>query len=325
MTTIAYIGNFTRPWCTEVHVARDARALGHTVVEIQEPSDEPSIGWAKWFDFVLRTVQDEGVDLVLYTRTWGLPDDAAKLWQRCERRGVATAAYHLDLYVGLKRQRDIAENSFWKTGTVFTADGDPGTFAVMRNLGVNHCWLPAACVSDECHPSETRVQEVAPIVFVGSHPDGYHDEWPWRRKLLRGLRMRYGDQFRRYPVGEMRLYNGALNEVLTSATVVVGDSLALPGHSNYWSDRFYENVGRGGFLVAPHVPGIDAHFTSGEHLMLYDLGDLDHVLELVDEALDDPYNSRQIAIAGSAHVREHHTYRNRVEELLYVCSRETLP
>lgn len=318
---IVYVGNFKHTWCTEVHVARDAERIpGVEVVRVQEPRDA-----TKHFLNVINAAAVDA-DLLIYQRTWGLPAEAIKLWRHIEANGTQTISYHLDLYRGLQREAGVLDNDpFWRTGVVFTADGDPETTAWLAQHDIDHRWMPAAIVSDEvgmhvAHLGEAPELPVhtadVDVVFVGSDPAVYHDEWPWRHKLVMGLRGRYGSRFRQLPTNNVRIHGAVLSELYATIPVVVGDSLALPGHRNYWSDRFYETVGRAGYLVGPNVPGIEQHFTEGEHLSLYDVGALDQVVGLVDAGLDDPEGSRRIAMRGMEHVRAHHTYTHRVRAIL---------
>lgn len=310
---IVYCGNFLHSWCTEVHVARDAERIpGVEVVRVQEPQ----LATLKFLDVIRAAAQ--GAELLIYQRTWGLPMEAIDLWDELERDGCQTVSYHLDLYVGLQRAATIADDPFWRTGVVFTADGDPSTTEQLATWEIDHRWLPAACVSNEIVPGtpcESAWRGID-LVFVGSAPQIYHREWPWRKKLLAGLEARYGRRFRVLPVGGKRLHGLDLNDLYATVPVVIGDSLALPGHRNYWSDRFYETVGRGGYLIGPNVPGIETQFTSGDHLDLYEIGDPATVIELVDHALDHRDEAREIARAGQAHVREHHTYTDRIRTML---------
>lgn len=307
---VAYIGNYRHPWCTEVHLAREMEGLGHRVTRLQEPV--ASKGASRFVRDVERRALRERPDLVLFTRTWGLPREATAMWRRLEAAGITTASYHLDLYVGLRRQAGIGSDPFWTTQHVFTPDGDPKSAAVFAGHGITHHWSPPAVVSDECSPGRRRKEYDYDVVFVGSR--GYHAEWPWRVQLLDWLEERYGDRFRRFggdcPGGATRGQD--LNDLYATARVVVGDSLALPAHVGYWSDRYYETVGRGGFLIAPAVLGIEEHFTDGEHLRFYRHGDLDGLGTLIDEALDDPEGCRLIAKRGQEHVSENHTYRHRL-------------
>lgn len=314
---ICYLGNFKHPWCTEVHVSRDAETIeGVTVDRVQEPHRLPERRARQW----LTAFEERAAlaDLVIYQRTWGVGGEAlVDVWRRLEQRGTLTASYHLDLYRGLPREATVDGDPFWSTGVVFTADGDPATTAWLAELGIDHRWLPAAIVSDEVGEARPAAQQLTPpVVFVGSAPGNYHPEWEWRAELVDGLTERYGSRFGRFPVNGRAIRGQALSDLYATATVVVGDSLALPHHRNYWSDRYYETIGRCGYLVGPSLHGLDAHFTDGVHFTGYTIGSLDEVFLHVDEALDDPRPGRAIAREGMEHVRANHTYAHRVREML---------
>jgi hypothetical protein len=259
-------------------------------------------------------------DLLLYTRTREMPLIATNVWRRIERLGVTTAAIHLDLYVGLERERTIARDPFWAMQHTFTADGDPNSAAVFKKRHINHHWSSPACVSSECVVGKKRREYTYDVVFVGSA--GYHPEWPWRTQLTDYLRARYGDKFRHFGNNALEGQTRGLdlNDLYASAKVVVGDSLQLPGHTNYWSDRYFETVGRGGFLIGPKVPGIEKFLTDQEHFVGYnhprnphdglDVADaLEGVGQLVDYWLAHPKERKAIQRAGQDHVREHHPRR----------------
>jgi hypothetical protein len=304
---VLYVGNYRHDFCTEVHLARDMEALGHTVFRFQEP---PGGGDLATLDQIQNLA--EGHDLVMWTRTWGLPPEATDLWRRLEYRGIATASYHLDLYVGLERQQKVVHDPFWTTGTVFTPDGDPESAKWFHRHGINHVYSPPAVVSDECVPGTYRAELDYDVIFVGSKH--YHPEWRHRPALLQWLADTYGPRFKRYG-GDVQVMRGQdLNDLYASAKVVVGDSLCLPGHTNYWSDRYYETVGRGGFLVAPAVPGIEEHFLNDVHLALYDFWDFDGLKAIIDHYLADEFTRHRIQHRGQAHVRENHTYKHRLAE-----------
>ncbi len=271
-------------------------------------------------------------DLLMFTRTRGLPD-ATALWRQVESWGTKTCSYHLDLYVGLQREAGIEDDPFWTTQYVFTPDGDPRSAEFFAAHGINHIWSPPAVVSDECVPGKWNDKYDFDVVFVGS--EGYHPEWPWRPQLIDFLRHTYGDRFRRFggdcPGGPTR--GLALNDLYATARVVVGDSLCLPGHTNYFTDRYFETVGRGGFLVAPWVPGIEDFLTPGDpdryagHFDWYLHPDDPRNPRTVDAALSglrttidywlrQPERARLFAANGQAHVRANHTYRHRLEEAL---------
>jgi hypothetical protein len=312
---VLYLGNYRHPWCTEVHLARELEMLGHHVDRMQEP---PGGGTHQTLREIAARAQH--TDLVLWTRTWGLPAEATELWHTLDAAGVRTASYHLDLYVGLARAAKVDRDPFWTTGIVFTPDGDPDSAAWFAEHGINHHYLPPAVVSDECTPGTYRLELDHDVVFVGSPANAYHREWRHRGALLDFLATTYGDRFHRYGPSARTMRGPDLNDLYASAKVVVGDSLCLPGHIRYWSDRVYETVGRGGFLLHPRIDGLEEHFDAGEHLDFYDYGDFAGLQALIDEYLDVPAERRRIAAAGQAHVRANHTYRHRLAAAL-----ESLP
>ena len=172
---IAYIGNFEPRHSTENHVRLSLEHLGHEVLRVQEN----------------RTSMDQlelllpQADLVLYTRTWGLPGaPMLDLWQRLKERDIPTVSYHLDLYRGLARTdlyerlaplgiTSPADDPFWRTEFCFTVDGDPDSALWFQEQGINHYWMRAGVYHAECY--RVAVPERYPVLFCGSY--GYHKEW----------------------------------------------------------------------------------------------------------------------------------------------------
>lgn len=305
---IAYLGNSRFGWCTEVHIARTLTQMGHEVTFLQEDRQTPE------------TVEAAGAeqDLVLFTRTWGLPAPLTDVWRRLEANGTVTASLHLDLYVGLEREATIDNDPFWQTQYVFTADGDPATSEKLAAVGIDHRWSPPAVVRDECVMGRFAWRFAKPVVFVGSAGDSYLKEWPWRKTLQTWLAATYGADYARF--GNPDPVRGStLNDLYASAGVAVGDSLC-PGFTKplYTSDRLFEAGGRGAVQVYPRIPGIEEAFglVDGEHLFYYDYGDTDLLHDRITWCLDNPEAARAMADRGQAYIRENHTYHNRLAKVL---------
>ena len=108
-----------------------------------------------------------------------------------------------------------------------------------------------------------------------------------------------------------------LQDLYASVDVVVGDScFAGTGLENYWSDRIPETLGRGGFLLHPNVPGLEKHFKDGEHLCTWEAFDWEGLGTLIETALSSPEDRADITTTARYHVREHHTYERRVEQIV---------
>lgn len=308
---VAYRSNARPAHSTENDVAAALRSLGHEVAMLQEDTTT----WAQHRKFCERYRPD----LFCWTRTW-TPEPYAqghRFLDWCRTVGIPSVSYHLDLYVGLDREQQILDGDpFWRTDYVFTADGSHDAW--FAEQGINHRWMPPAVNAESCYRAQPDARLYRqPIVFVGSW-QGYHGEHAWRQTLVQGLRRHYGPRlFGLYPRGRA-VRQHQLNVLYATARVVVGDTLRLPGCHHYWSDRLYETLGRGGFMLFPYVEGIDEHVTDGEHVILYEPDDgLDALTDRIDYWLHRPHAERdEIQQAAYEHVLANHTYRHRVEALL---------
>jgi hypothetical protein len=312
---IAYVGNFSLPYCTETHVARTLGQLGHRVTRLQENGFTP----AGMTTELQRLVDADRPDLWLFTRTWGNTVRMDHL-DLLHRAGVPTASFHLDLYVGLKRDGNIDSDPFWRTDFVFTPDGDPESAKVFAAKGINHRWLLPGVVADECHIANTPLQR--DIVFCGSRQ--YHSEWGYRPQLISWLESTFGNRFEWWGPENGRLARGDdLNRLYASARVVVGDSL-VPGFTKpgYCSDRRYETPGRGGFMIHPWIDGIDDGMVDGVNTAFYRFGDFDGLAAKIRHYLENDDERERIRLAGHELVKARHTYINRMTEMLDVLRAE---
>lgn len=312
---IGYIGNFRRPWCTEVHVKGALESLGHSVV----PWQEDKVDWAT----LANVAVEQGVDFVLWTRTWHLPSTNGTTWEQqlrtlaeLERAGIPTVGYHLDRWWGLDREHQVRDEPFFRCTVMCTADGGHDT--EWAKAGVTHWWFPPGVYGAEAVlPGRPRPEWQRDVGFVGSW-ERYHAEWRYRMELVQWLRT----QFDRHgkllllPQGGAPVRGQDLNDAYASVRVVVGDSCLAGGITRYWSDRVPETIGRGGFLIHPRVDGIEEHYTDGEHLALYDLGDWTTLRQLIHVYSTDHEERARVVAAGRAHVLEHHTYETRMAQLI---------
>jgi hypothetical protein len=307
--TVAYRGNFqpgvSHPWSTETHVAAALEGLGHRVVRLQENqtswADCERAGWA--------------ADVFLWQRTWDIdPEGGHRTLAALDSAGVPTVSFHLDLYVGLDRERGLLHDPFWRCQFVFTADG--GHDDVFARLGINHRWLPPAIAEEECAPAAAEPGRFPHrVVFVGSHPYP-HPEWrPYRHRMISMLQRRYRGQFKVWP--ERGAIRGRdLATLYASADVVVGDSCLAGQVPRYWSDRIPETLGRGGFLIHPEVPGMDDWYVHGRDLVTYPVGDWDALCKQIDYFLTRPAERAAVAARGRAKVLARDTYRHRMTSVL---------
>ena len=132
--------------------------------------------------------------------------------------------------------------------------------------------------------------------------------------MLDGLKERYGEKFERFghlPDNQVR--GLPLNELYANTKIVVGDSQPS---DYYWSNRLYETLGRGGFLLHPYTKGIEEEFEDGKHLVLYERDNMKDLFEKIDYYLAHDDEREKIRKAGHEHVKKHFTYKQRCIELM---------
>lgn len=311
---ILYVGNFSQAHCTEVHLAATLEKLGHEVVRLQENELQP--------DWVLD--RPDGVDLFLFTRTWGGFVTMADL-DRLKELHIPTASYHLDLYVGLKRDGGIETDPFWRTDYVFTPDGDPASQKVFESKGIKHHYMKPGVFEDECRIGDPKMLPKVDVMFVGTggtpdHPRQYgHPEWPYRGQLIKWLYDNYDGRFIKFGDPDPTLRGKQLNDMYAAAKVVVGDSLCL-GFTKpyYWSDRAYETMGRGGFLIHPYIKGMEEEFEDRTNIVFYEYGNWSQLKFLIDYYIEHDEEREKIRMAGHEFVKNHATYTNRLQRMLEI-------
>ena len=269
-----------------------------------------------------------GEDLVLHTMTQGNypPEIVLNFWRFCRDAGVPTASIHLDRFYGLSSPKDSGPqrcdlprlHPMFRVDHVFTADGDSDE--LFARDGVNHHWLPPAVRFDEARDIEPTGEDRGTfdryaVGFCGAR--GYHPEHD-RAGLVDALAARYGDAFVRVAgdtaLGTVR--GEALNRMYATVPVWVGDSCFAGSSSRYFSDRFFETWGRGGFLVFPRLNALDDMV--GDYPSWTPYEDRDAMFAAIDLWLGQPGAREMARVRIARLVRAEHTYVNRVAEMLDV-------
>lgn len=307
MLRIVLLGNHQVPYSSESHHALSLEELGHQVVRLQE-------GKATGDDIVSAT---SGADLFVWIHTHSWPTEGIDYALAILKyRQIPVVAYHLDLYMGLERWQEYQHDPYLQSvDHFFTVDRLMADW-LNNNTPTKGHYLPAAVFGPECYLTQTTPDVNYDVVFVGQR--NYHPEWPYRPRLIFRLEEMYGDRFIQYGGDGAGTIRGRdLNQVYSNSKVVVGDSLCLSfDYPDYFSDRVFETLGRGGMLVHPRIPGLERYFTDGEHLVLYDYNDFDQLKGIVDHLLAHPQEREEIRRKGHEHVKNNHTYQRRWEQIL---------
>ncbi len=311
---VLQVGNFGVYFSTECEFRKAFEALGHEVESFQE--NEPGA----FLRVAERLRGQPRPDVVAWTRTgWDPPVPHAEQWEMlntAKALGVPTLGLHLDKWHSLDRVGQIAEEPFFRVALLATADG--GYQDEWAAAGVNHRWMPPGVSEFECGGGTPNRRLASDVAFVGSWRGSYHKEWPHRDELVAFLRTTYRGRCRFWGGPGRGMRGPALRDLVASVKVFVGDSCGVGGRGFYTSDRVPETLGRGGFLLHPHVEGVTdgTLYTDGEHLRTWPLGDWGELRRLIDFYVVHDDERRAIAEAGRRHVLENHTYGVRLRSLL---------
>jgi hypothetical protein len=302
---IAFLGNFAVPYSSETHHARSLETLGHEVIRLQEPSTAVSV--------ITEQALRADAFVWIHTHGWDTPGIDFAL-RAIKNAGIPTLTYHLDLWWGLQRQKDVRSSPYWDLDHFFTVDKKMADW-LTDNTPVKGHYLPAGVFDEECFISSDPSPFANDVIFVGSR--GYHPEWPWRPQLIDWLRNTYGSRFTHIggdgDSGTLR--GAALNAAYSGSKVAVGDTLCL-GFDYPWyaSDRLFEAPGRGGFQIFPRIKGIPELFDGT--MEFFNFGDFDGLKDLIDYYLEHDQPREALRTMCHEHVKTHHTYVQRWETIL---------
>jgi hypothetical protein len=303
---IVYIGDFNVFYSSERYVADALKQLGHEVVELQENS---RFSYEKE---LVAEIKNHKPDFVLFCKARTLCNPF-HLIERLKEEGLLTVAWLFDLYWELITDGVVFRSVYdppFKCDMVFTTDG--GHDKEWKEIGVDHYLLRQGIHEPDAFYGD-KTEGVPEVVFVGTR--AYNQ----RAVFLEKLKNMFGSRFGLYgPDSELGAKRGKdLNDLFASTKVVVGDSQP---RKNYWSNRIYETLGRGGFLIHPGVEGLESEFEAFKHYVPYHYGDIDQLVDVTEYFLKHDEEREKIRKAGHELVKKNYTYTKRCERLTAVVS-----
>ena len=308
MKKITFLGNFRVDYTTETHHANSLESLGYQVIRLQET--EATSGQ------IFREALTSDLFVWVHTHKWQTPGRFGmdQVLLELKDAGVPTMTYHLDLWLGLNRQKDLHRDPVYQhIQHFFTVDSRMADYFNKKTQVTGH-YLPAGVYDKECtyKPAELTHD----VIFVGSKT--YHTEWPYRPRLIKFLEQTYRDKFKLYGRDGIKTVRGQeLNDLYASTKVVVGDTLCPEfKYPDYWSDRIYETLGRGGFLIHPYIPGLEREFEDKKHVVFYQYKNWEQLEELINYYLENDKEREAIRKAGHELVKKKYTYKNRWQHIL---------
>lgn len=307
---IVFVGNFDVDYTSETHHKKSLETLGHTVVALREGKTTG--------EEILEQAIDSDMLVFVHTHGWkteGLPLET--VFRALRRANVPTVTYHLDLWFGLQRQKDLDDDPFYRTIEHFFATDKLMADWFNTHTDVKGHFLPAGVYHDECMLFSKQNNVDYEIVFVGSK--NYHPEYPYRPQLINWLRSTYGSKFLHVGGdGDTGTVRGmALNQIYANAKIAIGDTLNI-GFNYPWysSDRLFESTGRGGFTIYPDIEGLDTFFERDKEVVFYKHGDFDNLKSKIDYYLEHNEERESIRLMGHSKTKREHTYLNRWQTII---------
>ena len=292
---VAYIEKFDYYFSSANYIAAAFNKIGVEVMSI--PIDTP------W-----HTIREM---IISYEPDFVLCSKGADYFERLvpwiKACGIPLVHWSFDRLFYLDRAQTVIRNrKLYTSDLVFTTDGGCDE-QWQEQFKVHHRTLRQGV-----HGPDRLWLDPVPkdfdIVFIGS----VYNEC--RRNLVGFLSSTYGSRFKVFGASEKpedQVRGLHLNELLRSVKIVVGDS--LPG-DHYWSNRLYEQRGRGGFLLHPHTVGMGLEFEIGKELVLYPRDNMHELKNIIDYYVDHDEERERIRLCGFNRCP---TYEDRVRTMMH--------
>jgi hypothetical protein len=306
---VVFVGNFHVDYTSETHHAKSLESLGHEVIRLQET--------VATRDQILE--QGLKSDLVVIIHTHGWHTNGVVSWKdlsdTLKKHNIPFITYHLDLWFGLQREKDLNDEYYDSLHHFFTVDKLMADWLNGHTKTKGH-YLPAGVYDKECIMLPSRSVGYD-IVFTGSRK--YHAEHPYRPRMIDFLRQTYGRGFLHVGNdGEVGQKRGLiLNQIYADAKIAIGDTLNIGfAYPYYFSDRLFEQSGRGAFQIFPYIKGIEDLYVDKKEIVLYEHGNLDDLKQKIDYYLAHADEREAIRRAGFERTKKDHTYKHRWQEIL---------
>lgn len=300
------------PWRMEAAVERAFRRAGHTTRLIDDRRTKRLLGWnltqrwAKWHAGRFRP------DFVFLSKCLALAPDTV--------RHIIADTPNAMWYHDPQWYRDLDRPDI---GHIATIGKLAATFFVTgfdqewRDNGLNACFLPAAGDAG-IKPVPQKAEFASDIAFIGTGYDA------GRARLLVELASRFdvrvwgpGWEAWRNEVNwnGRSVEGGEFAAVCSSSKITLGiNPVRASGGIHYTSDRTWMVMLAGAFYLAERTPGVAAMLKEGEHCAFY--SGADSCAVQCEHYLASPDQRMAIRVSGEAFVRAHHTYDQRIANIL---------
>ena len=301
-----------KPWRLEASLERAFRRAGHSTLLLDDRRMKQRVGRALTQRWMLRSAARFGPDFVFLSKCLALDLDTV------ERviRGRANAMWFQDppWYTHVSRP-DIAHiAAVGRLSAVFFVTGFE---AEWRELGLPARFLPAAADRDIA-PVPPDPAFAADVTFIGTGYDPTRAAF--LQEVARHARLRiWGGGWEPWAHaldwGGRPIEGGEFAAACSSSAIVLGILPAVArGSTTYASDRMWLTTLAGGFFLGAGTPGADRLLLDGMHCAWYT--DLPSCIQQIRHYLANSDERERIRANGERFVREHHTFDQRICNLL---------
>ena len=302
------------PWRMESAVERAFQRSGHTTLLIDDRRTRRVVGRRLTQRWALRHARRFRPDFVFLSKCLALdPETVATI---IGSGSVPNAMWYHDPQ--WHRDLDRSDVAHIATiGRIASTFFVTGFDSEWRANGLPAKFLPAAGDS-RIHSEPLDRKYLSDVAFIGT---GYD---PDRAHLLLAVAKKH--DVRVWGLGweewrEPLRWSGHpvegrdFSRVCSSASITLGINPArAAGGTTYTSDRTWMVILAGAFYLGHRTPGVAAMLTEGEHCAWYD--DAESCIEQCTRYLAQPEDRMRIRVQGERFVRAHHTYDQRIANLL---------
>jgi hypothetical protein len=280
-------------------------ALGHTVRRLREVAGRSVVRlegdfllFHKWHD-VGALCSWRGPKVFWYFDLVEYPDPALEGRNAARRQWMTDVLPHVDL--GFCTDGDWVDKC---------NSGDPAYSPTIlgKTWGGKCVWLTQGADARTLGPGNPTRFPPVDLLFTGTAAGGRG-----RSSWVAEMKERYGGRFLHVPRG---LHGRELADRIASAKIVLAPD--HPVTDRYFSNRVFNTLGFGAFLLHPWSEGAVRHYEPGKEVVYYrSRRELhDWVADFVQDHPGRVKQRQEIAAAGYERTRREHTYVDRVETLV---------
>jgi hypothetical protein len=151
----------------------------------------------------------------------------------------------------------------------------------------------------------TRRDRAKPLLFTGEVKNSGQGRQAWYNKLVD----RFGPQLTHYRNG---VHGREMADAIASHHITLAP--AQPVTDSYWSNRIWNALGFGAFLLHPYCARLADMYQDGHDLVFYH--DVEDMFAMIDKYIHEVDDRHSVAENGLNRTLAEHTYRHRCMELL---------